>query len=448
MKEEKININGSWCKLSEGSSLSTESSPGEVTANSVRVANRGPQILKGRGKWTRRAMVTSLLGSLLLVLAMLTAPAKSSAQVSIFVSFGPPAIPVYAQPYCPGPGYIWTPGYWAWDPDYGYYWVPGTWLPAPFVGAMWTPGYWGWYNSGYMWYPGYWGTAVGFYGGIDYGYGYNGRGYYGGYWRGGSFFYNREVNRIGNGNFRNVYSQRVVENNGPRISFNGGRGGINARPTSFELSAQRSRRFGATNQQLQQERFARSDPAQRARENHGRPGIAATARPGEFRGSGVVRATRAGAPYNAPSREMRGAPERGRSSPAPVERRTQSNAPRQAAPNQRMDRPAARQAPPNQRMERSAPAQQRNEPQVNRNNQRNTVQPNQRMERSAPPQQRNAPQVNRNNQRNTVQRNQRESRPAEARRSEGRGEQQRQAHPPNQGKQEGGKDHNPGHERG
>ena len=26
----------------------------------------------------------------------------------------PPAIPTYDQPECPGEGYIWTPGYWAW----------------------------------------------------------------------------------------------------------------------------------------------------------------------------------------------------------------------------------------------------------------------------------------------------------------------------------------------
>ncbi len=452
MREETFNNCSSWCKPSEDTA---------IQSSQAGAADRTHEILKGGGAWTRRAMVSGLLGSLLLMLAMLVAPAKTSASVGIFVSFGPPAIPVYSQPYCPGPGYIWTPGYWSWDPDYGYYWVPGTWLPAPFVGAMWTPGYWGWYNSGYMWYPGYWGTSVGFYGGINYGYGYNGRGYYGGYWRGGNFFYNREVNRIGNGNFRNVYRQRVVENNGPRISYNGGRGGINARPTSRELGAERTRRFGATNQQLQQERFARSDPAQRARENHGRPGIAATARPGEFRGNGVVRATRAGAPYNEPSRQVGSGRQAGRQAPAPVERRQQGNATRQATPNQRM--------------ERSAPAQQSNAPQVNRNNQRNTVQSNQRMERNAPtqapsnqrmernaptqapsnqrmeraapPQQRSAPQVNRNNQQNTVQRNQRQSSPPQARPQENRGAQQQQAHPPSQGKQEGGKGHNPGHGR-
>ncbi|POA77628.1 hypothetical protein C1883_32095, partial [Pseudomonas protegens] len=56
----------------------------------------------------------------------------SFAQVNIgvSVSFGPPELPVYEQPLCPGDGYLWTPGYWAWD-GYDYYWVPGTWVLAP-----------------------------------------------------------------------------------------------------------------------------------------------------------------------------------------------------------------------------------------------------------------------------------------------------------------------------
>ena len=437
MKEEKINNSDYWYKSSKNTSISSQSSQEAA-------ADRASEILKGRGKWTRRSMVSLLLGSLLLMLATMAAPTKASASVGIFVSFGPPAIPVYAQPYCPGPGYIWTPGYWAWDPVYGYYWVPGTWVPAPFIGAMWTPGYWGWYNSGYAWYPGYWGTAVGFYGGINYGYGYNGYGYHGGYWRGNRYYYNREVNHINNVNIVNVYSQRVVDRGGSRISYNGGRGGIDARPTSMELAAARTRRFGADNRQMEQERWARTNRSQWARENQGRPGVAATARPGEFRGNGAVRATRAGEPYREPSREMRQGSQAGRQTPAQVERRPQSNGPRQAAPEQRMERPAPQQAAPSQRMDRPAPPSQRMEQQA---------QPNRQMERPAPQQQqRNERQVNRNNQRNTVQSNQRESRPPEARRNEVRStqqqQQQRQAHPPSQGGQQRGNSHsNPGHGR-
>ena len=90
------------------------------------------------------------------------------------------------QPPLPGPGYIWTPGYWAWGDD-GYFWVPGTWVEPPQVGLLWTPGYWGWNSGRYIFNAGYWGPEVGFYGGIDYGFGYGGIGYEGGFWRGREF---------------------------------------------------------------------------------------------------------------------------------------------------------------------------------------------------------------------------------------------------------------------
>ena len=81
---------------------------------------------------------------------------------------------------------MWTPGYWAYGDD-GYYWVPGTWVPAPYVGALWTPGYWGWGGGLYVWHPGYWGPHVGYYGGVNYGFGYMGIGFVGGMWAGSAF---------------------------------------------------------------------------------------------------------------------------------------------------------------------------------------------------------------------------------------------------------------------
>jgi WXXGXW repeat (2 copies) len=47
---------------------------------------------------------------------------------------------------------------------------------------LWTPGYWGEDEGAFNFHEGYWGEHVGFYGGIDYGYGYGGRGYEGGRW--------------------------------------------------------------------------------------------------------------------------------------------------------------------------------------------------------------------------------------------------------------------------
>src|ERR1700722_13824643 len=118
---------------------------------------------------------------LLLAIVVLTFSAASFSQIAVGISVrvGPPPLPVYAQPICPGPGYFWTPGYWAWNDDDGYYWVPGTWVVAP-VGMLWTPGYWGWGGGLYAWHAGYWGPHIGFYGGINYGFGYTGVGFVGG----------------------------------------------------------------------------------------------------------------------------------------------------------------------------------------------------------------------------------------------------------------------------
>ena len=110
---------------------------------------------------------TYLIRSLVLALVLAvgipaTAPTASAAWgFGISVHFGPPPIPVYSQPICPGAGYIFTPGYWAYG-DAGYYWVPGTWVIAPQIGYLWTPGYWGWGGGGYFWHGGYWGPHVGF----------------------------------------------------------------------------------------------------------------------------------------------------------------------------------------------------------------------------------------------------------------------------------------------
>ncbi len=237
----------------------------------------------------------------LLAAGVLGTPAPSSAQMAIGVSvtIAPPPLPVYVQPVCPGPGYIWSPGYWAWDPDFGYYWVPGTWVLAPFIGALWTPGYWGWSNGFYVWNAGYWGPVVGFYGGINYGFGYTGYGYGGGYWRGRNFYYNRTVNNVNITNVRNVYRRQVIVRNVSRVSFNGGRGGIAARPTATQLRAAHQRRFGPVQAQTRQAAIARATPRLRANVNHGRPPIAATQRPGVFRGKAVVPARRAGGPFRA-----------------------------------------------------------------------------------------------------------------------------------------------------
>jgi len=232
---------------------------------------------------------------LLLALLILAVPAVSHAQVFVSVRVGPPPLPVYEQPLIPGPGYLWVPGYWAYGPG-GYYWVPGTWVEPPEVGLLWTPGYWGWAGGLYVWHGGYWGPHVGFYGGINYGFGYTGVGYAGGYWRGREFFYNRAVTNVNGAVIHNVYDRRVAYDRAvSRAAFNGGPGGVAARPSSVELAAARERHFEATTAQTRNLHAASSNRAMFASENHGRPSVAATAHAGEFRGAGVVAARPAGA---------------------------------------------------------------------------------------------------------------------------------------------------------
>src|SRR5215467_2594339 len=175
---------------------------------------------------------------LLLLILLLSLAGFAQVSIGVAVHFGPPAIPVYVQPACPAPGYMWVPGYWAWDPDFGdYYWVPGTWVLAPMPGYLWTPGYWAWNGTGFFFTAGYWGPVVGFYGGINYGFGYFGRGYEGGRWDRGHFYYNTTVNRVNVTEIHNVYNTTVVVNNNTRVSYNGGNGGLDARPTAQEQAA-------------------------------------------------------------------------------------------------------------------------------------------------------------------------------------------------------------------
>ena len=282
----------------------------------------------------------NVIRALIAVLSLTTLPVVSQAGLFVGVSVGiaPPALPVYVQPPCPAAGYIWMPGYWAWDD--GYYWVPGTWVLAPAVGLLWTPGYWGWGDGQYMWHAGYWGPHVGFYGGVNYGFGYTGVGYEGGYWRGRDFYYNRSVTNISTTNITNVYNRTVVNNvNVTRVSFNGGAGGVVARPTRAELSAEHERRVGLTPVQRQQEQQAHGNSALRAAVNGGRPAIAATPRAGEFSGRGVVAAR--GAEHGAAPLAARGAEHTGGASHANEGRASpEANSPR-------FDRPAAAQhAPP------------------------------------------------------------------------------------------------------
>jgi hypothetical protein len=274
-----------------------------------------------------------------LLLASLPLAAEAGVFVGVSVNFAPPVLPVYVQPPCPAPGFVWTPGYWAWGPE-GYFWVPGTWVLAP-VGMLWTPGYWGWADGAYLWHAGYWGPHVGFYGGINYGFGYTGVGFEGGYWRGNQFFYNRTV------------VNDVTVN---RVSFNGGAGGVMARPSREQLAAASERRMEFTPALREQQQLAQRNPALRASANGGHPAIAATPRPGVFSGRGVVAAREARAlpaGRGGFAQERRGSAQerypQGRASP-----QQRASAEQRARPQQRVN-PQERARAPQERARNSAP---------------------------------------------------------------------------------------------
>jgi len=222
--------------------------------------------------------IFSSIRSALFAFVVLAMSASAFAQIGISISVAPPELLTYEQPLCPSDGYLWTPGYWAYaDADTGYYWVPGAWVMAPEPGFLWTPGYWGWGGNGYAFNEGYWGLHVGFYGGISYGYGYFGEGFQGGRWQGGQFYYNRSVSNVNVTNIHNVYNTTVTNNTTVnRVSYNGGTGGIQRRPTAQEQSFSQERHIPPVAAQNEHVQAARANPEKRATVIHG---AAATAAP-------------------------------------------------------------------------------------------------------------------------------------------------------------------------
>jgi WXXGXW repeat (2 copies) len=223
---------------------------------------------------------------MLLALLLSLVPASSFAGVLISVGVAPPVLPVYEQPPCPQPGWMWTPGYWAYGDD-GYYWVPGAWVPAPYEGALWTPPYWGWSGGLYVFHGGYWGPHVGYYGGVNYGFGFMGVGFVGGIWRGHDFVYNTAVVHVNNVYIHNTYVDRtIVERNtivnDRHVAYSGGPGGINHQATVEERTAMHEQHVGATSVQQQHIQAARSDKSFYANNNGGHPHTMAAERPMGF----------------------------------------------------------------------------------------------------------------------------------------------------------------------
>src|SRR5207247_7610956 len=198
--------------------------------------------------------------------------APVGAAVGVSINIAPPVLPVVVQPPCPVAGYIWTSWYWAYGVG-DYYWVPGVWVAPPAVGLLWTPPWWGWNNGIYAFNEGYWGPTVGFYGGINYGYGYSGNGYWGGRWEGNSFRYNTAVTHVNTSVVHNTYVDSSVNKqvNATRASFNGPNG-VKAEPTAEQKAAAgNARKTPPTSEQLARQEAASKDHNLQASVNKGHP---------------------------------------------------------------------------------------------------------------------------------------------------------------------------------
>jgi hypothetical protein len=153
----------------------------------------------------------------------------------------------------------------------------------------------------YVFHAGYWGPHVGFYGGINYGFGYGGVGYTGGRWANNTFEYNRAVTNVNVNIIHNTYNQTIINNvtinnSVTRASYAGGPGTRN-QPNAAELAAAGEPHVPPTSEQVRHQTIARENPELAAARNEGHPSIAATDHAGAYSGAGVVAAKPIGPAY-------------------------------------------------------------------------------------------------------------------------------------------------------
>ncbi len=79
----------------------------------------------------------------------------SGGDVSASIIIGtPPPAPIVEVVPAPRPGYVWTPGYWAWE-GHRHVWVQGAWI-AERPGYSYAPGHWERHGDRWQFAPGRW----------------------------------------------------------------------------------------------------------------------------------------------------------------------------------------------------------------------------------------------------------------------------------------------------
>lgn len=95
-----------------------------------------------------------LAGAMVLAGSLLTACGGGYGG-SYYVQYGPPAPRYAVVGVAPGPGYVWTQGYWDWR-GHNWAWVEGRWLRPPRAHAVWVAPEWRREGSRYRFHRGYW----------------------------------------------------------------------------------------------------------------------------------------------------------------------------------------------------------------------------------------------------------------------------------------------------
>ncbi len=96
--------------------------------------------------------------SAVVLAAVLALSACEHASVAFYsgVTFGPPPPRVFGPVgVAPGPGWVWTDGYYDWAGG-GWVWRPGRWVRPPHPGYVWRPPRYQRYGNGYRVYRGHW----------------------------------------------------------------------------------------------------------------------------------------------------------------------------------------------------------------------------------------------------------------------------------------------------
>ncbi len=99
--------------------------------------------------------LTSLFATAATAVAAFALATPAHAQVGVYIGAPPPPLRYEARPAIPGPGYIWSDGYY--EPWQGRYrWHAGYWQRPPYQGAYWVHPHYDHYDRGWGYHEGYW----------------------------------------------------------------------------------------------------------------------------------------------------------------------------------------------------------------------------------------------------------------------------------------------------